>query len=271
MDATVPHFSWRFLASVFCIALLLFIGLRWDMTPWLQAQLNQWIQQQHLDIHYDSLERDGLQITLHHVQINDPGLPQPLSLDDVMISPDIWASLGGDKSALLHVRNAFMDVQAQLMMHGNSVDIQDVNADMDVAQAQTWLALPSPVHIHGQLHLEGALNLDASSGVPQSGTWTAVWQQAGASMMSQNYPLGDYHVQSHIAQQTMQWDVHGGEALTLNGQGKVDMSALDMRQWQLKGNVKVKAAEGSPLASFLTSSQRVLIISGNIGHPQWGF
>jgi len=265
------HFSWRFLSSTFFIALLLFVGIRWDINPWLKGHLDKLIEQQHLDLHYAALERDGLHITLHRVQFKVPNLAHTIELDDVRISPAIMASLGGHISAYIHLQNDFMDIHTLISMGNQQLHFQDLNASFDVAQTQTWLALPSLVHAQGQLHLEGSVNVDMYSGLPQSGKITAHWQQAAASMLSQHYALGDYSLQANIENKKIQWKLTGGQELTLEGKGSVSMNTSAMPQWPLQATIKAQAAQRSPLTAFLTTSERHLKISGNIGHPSLQF
>jgi len=271
IGSTSNHFSWRFLAVTFVLALVLFVGLRWDINPWLKGKLDNMIQQQHLDLHYATLERDGLHVTLHQVQFKHPSLPQTLQLDRLDVAPDIWASLTGHRRADVHVQNDFMDIRAQAEIHKQMLTVQGLEASWDVAQSQAWLALPSPIHVQGQLHMEGQFSMDMDNGLPQSATLTAHWQQAEASLMSQHYPLGDYILQANIENQHIQWQLSGGQELALQGKGWIEISNLAMSQWALQGHVTVLASQKSSLAMFLTASERQLNISGSVEHPQWKF
>jgi len=271
MLSTSYSFSWRILCVVFGMGLLVFIAIRWDVTPWLRHQIDTAIQQQHLDLTYTSLERHGLQITLHGVQFKNPNMPQTLLLDEVKVSPHVLPLLHGKITADVHIQNDFMDIQSLFTYKNHQLDMQNLDASCDVAAIQTWLALPLPVEAQGQLYLEGSLTMDVDSGIPQSADLTAHWQQAGGSMMSQHYPLGDYTLKAHVIEQNIQWNIAGGQALTVQGEGSIHIASTPLPQWALQGNIKIQAAKTSPLASFLTASERQLKLSGNIGHPQWQF
>lgn len=271
MNETSYSFSWRVLLAVFIMLVCLFIAVRWDITPWLRHQLDTAIQQQHLDVKYASLERHGLHITLHDVQFKNPNMPQTLLLDVVKISPDILPLLYGKLVAHVHIQNDFMAIQSLLTFKNNQLNVQNLDASWDVARTQTWLSLPSPVHAQGQLHLEGALTVDVYSGIPQSADLTAHWQHAGGSMMSQQYPLGDYTLKANIIEKNIQWNMTGGKELVVGGEGSIYIANTPLPQWVLQGNIKVQALKNSPLATFLTTSERHLKLSGNMGHPQWRF
>ncbi|MDQ6953057.1 MAG: type II secretion system protein N [Mariprofundaceae bacterium] len=271
MTKTSDSFSWRILWAVFGMGLFVFIAIRWDVTPWLRQKIDTAIAQQHLDLTYRSLERHGLHITLHQVQFKDPRMPQTLLLDDVDVSPDVLPLLHGKISAHVHIQNDFMDIKSLLSFKNNQLDVKDLDASLDVAAIQTWLALPLPAHAQGQLHLDGSLTMDVYSGIPQSTDLTAHWQQAGIHMMSQQYPLGDYTLKTKMIEQNIQWHIMGGKELMVQGEGSTHIATTPLPQWELQGNIKIQAEKSSPLATFLTDSERHLKLSGNIGHPQWQF
>ncbi|MDQ6994436.1 MAG: type II secretion system protein N [Mariprofundaceae bacterium] len=271
MNKTSGRFSWWILLAVFGIGLCVFIAIRWDMTAYLRHKLDHALEQQHLDLTYASLQRHGLQISLHQVQFNDSHLPQALQLDDVDISPDLFALLHGNLAAQLHIQNNFMDIQTLMTFHQQTLAIQNLDASGDVAHIQTWLALPSPAHAQGQLHLEGSFNMDMNQGIPLAADLTAHWQMAGIQMMSQAYPLGDYSLKATMLEKTIQWTLMGGKALLVQGKGSIQGAESPLLQWILKGDVQLQALPTSPLSNFLTSTQRHIKLSGSIGHPQWQF
>jgi len=257
--------------AVFGMALLVFIAIRWDVTPWLRQKIDVAIAQQHLDVKYATLERHGLNISLHQVQYNDPRMPQTLLLDDVELSLNILPLLRGNIAADIHIQNDFMDIQSFLSFNNNQLNVRDLDAFGDVEKIQTWLALPLPARAQGQLHIEGSLTMDVYSGIPQSADLTAHWQQAAIHMMSQQYPLGDYTLKTKLAEQTIQWHIMGGKELAIQGQGSIAIATTPLPQWGLEGNIKIQAEKSSPLATLLTDSERNLQLSGNVGHPQWRF
>ncbi|MDQ6973866.1 MAG: type II secretion system protein N [Mariprofundaceae bacterium] len=268
-NKTSGSFSWRTLWAVFGMGLFLFVAIRWDATPWLRQKIDAAMVHEHLDVSYRSLEYHGLHITLHEVQFNDPRMPQTLLLHDVDISLDVLALLRGDIAANVHMENDFMDMQSWLRFNYSRLDLKDLDVSLNVEGMQTWLALPLPAHAEGMFHLDGSLTIDIDSGIPQSADLTAHWQHAGGSMMSQHYSLGDYTLKAHIIEQNIQWNMTGGKGLSVAGEGSIQMATTPLPQWKLQGNLKVQAEKSSPLATFLTDSERHLQLSGNIEHPQW--
>ena len=265
-----PTWSARKLGLLFAMALLLFMFIRWDSSVWLQQRLNQIIAEQQLNISYGSAHLQGFTLHIDEVRITTPQHPQPFPLQSLTLNLNWMSLLQGELSLHAHASNAFMDLNADVTQHDTLLQLRAIEGFADVALAQTWLALPSPVKMQGQLQLQGSAALMLHNGFPTQADLTAHWLKGAANMMMLHYPLGEYALHATLQENLAQWTLSGGEQLTLNGQGELHLQpTMPAQQWAISGSIRMQAAEGSPLASFLTSQEKLAQISGTIGLPLW--
>jgi len=272
--ATEPrHASWWQLCLVFVLALLLFVAMRWQPEAWLQHQIEKQALVHGIELQSKGLYLDGLSFRMEHVSIRSAGLPTPVMLDALNISP-VWSSLirgaaAVDVKAVLSGQSA----EAELTWKNEYIVVHDLNAELEVAALEPFWKqrMTLPVDVSGRLTLSGNVQLDAASGRPVEGQLKALWKQASIDLPIFDKPLGNYQLVLNAATRSgnWQWVLGGGDAVTLSGSGQLDLSAKSPQQWTINGRVQVQAGpEAKTIASLLGHQAKTFAISGNLLHAR---
>lgn len=264
------HASWWQLCLVFVLALLLFVGMRWQPEPWLQHQIDQQLRHSGIDLQYQALHVDGLTVRMEHVSIRVPELPAPVVLDSLYISP-AWSSLLTGAAAVDVKATLFgQPAEAVLVWQNEYIGLHGLSAEFEVAAlAPLWKQrMTLPVDITGILKLSGNMQLDAVSGMPVDGQINAIWQQAGIDLPMFDKALGDYQLALSSADSATgkwQWELSGGTEVTLSGSGQLDLSGALPQQWMVSGRAQLQASpEAKTIAAMLGGQAKAFNISGNL-------
>lgn len=261
------------LCFIFVMALLLFVAMRWQPEAWLRNQIDQQARVSGIELRYESLQAQGLGVELKHVSIKTADLPEPVFLDTASISP-AWGSLFTGVAAVnVHIGLQDQSVGAVLVWQDKHIEVNDLNAVLDVAVLQSlWKQrLPLPVDVGGSLRLTGHVQFSAVSGLPVEGQIDVAWQQARIDLPVFDKPLGDYHLilkstgKPKPSMQGWQWSISGGTTVALTGSGQLNMAVRLPQQWMVGGKVKLQAApEARGIASMLGNRAKVFAISGKM-------
>jgi len=264
------HASVWQLCMVFVLALLLFAAMRWQPESWLRHQIDQQARINGIDLHYQTLQVDGLSLRMAHVSIRTAELPVPIILDSIRISP-AWSLLQSGIAAVeVKVTLSGQAVNAVLVRQDKHIGVRNLNAVLDVAALQSlWKPrMPVPVDSGGTLKLSGQVQLDALSGLPVEGQLDVVWQQASIDLPMFNKPLGDYQLTLKAtanASGIWQWSLGGGTDVMLSGSGQMNLFGKRPQQWTINGRVQLRAApEARAIAAMLGNQARSFTISGNL-------
>jgi len=230
-----------------CWLLLLFVLIRWQPELWLQHEIDQQARINGIDLHYQSLHIEGLSVRMEHAFIQTGRLPSPVVLDSLSISPAWSLLLSGTGAVDIKATLYGQSAEAVLVWQNKYVEVQDINAVLDVAALQPlWKQrMPFPVQAGGRLMLSGHIQLDALSGLPVDGQLDVAWQQAQIDLPAFNKPLGDYQLALKAAPHASgvwQWTLGGGTELRLSGSGQLDLSGKLPQQWMINGRVQIQAA-----------------------------
>jgi len=263
--------SWskKQLIVLFAVALLVFTVGRWDMQSWLQSRLDTALLQNELNIHYTDLELHGLSLQLYGVNVASADMPHAMALDTVKIAMT-WASiLHGTMQ--LHAENAWLQAAANVSLADDMIDVQGLDVQCDVAQAQAWYgaAVAFPFAILGQLHVTGDVVVDETTGIAHTADVQAALTSASADVMQQHYALGDYALTWQLHEHVGDWLLSGGEHLIVEGKGVVSVVSSMPMQWALTGVVDMTAGAESPLVSLLPPNGQHITLAGTLGAPRW--
>jgi len=264
------HVSWQRLCLAFVLALLLFVLIRWQPELWLQHEIDQQTRINGIDLHYQALHIEGLSVRMEHASIQTSRLPSPVVLDSLSISPAWSLLLSGTGAVDIKATLYGQSVEAVLVWQNKYVEVQDMNAVLDVAALQSlWKQrMPFPVRAGGRLMLSGHIQLDALSGLPVDGQLDVAWQQARIDLPMFNKPLGDYQLALKAtphASGVWQWTLGGGTELRLSGSGQLDLSGKLPQQWMINGRVQIQAApEAKTIASMLGNQAKTFRITGKL-------
>jgi len=264
-------YSWATLSLVFIAALATFLVWRWDSEAWLQQRIDAQIQQQKLPVSYTSMERQGASIHFTQVHIHAQGVP-PLTFDALHLQlawSELWHGRLGIK---VQASNAFLTCQSTLIQQGDIIQLQDLQLHADVAQAVAWFKPSfSLAQVHGQAELHGTAYLNRNTGLPASPSdITVTWNKAAITMMQQTQDLGDYTLSSQQDQQSIHWNIKGGHALSVQGDGLLMLQPKQPQNSSLTGKLSFKTQAGTLLSQLLgATSGKQLNITGTLTHPQW--
>lgn len=269
----IPLSSVRLLL-LFLIALLIFIPLRWDPMPLVQKQLAKVMSQLPAAVSYQHLQWDASGIQLENIQLKfDPALP-PLHFSRLRLEPS-WLQLAqGNLAFNVTLEADGLSAYVDLALQDPYVELSALQLEVDMAWLQPMLMEGLPVAPQGQVKLHGSsrlLQVNAAEGsvLPLALDLQLQWLQAGVLMGDTAMPLGEYQLSIlGVSHSAWTWQLKGGEALVLEGQGDVQAGSAPWMQWPLQGSLHIESAAGSLLASML-GQNRDVVLSGTLLAPHW--
>jgi len=269
IESSIKPWSKKQLIVLFVVALLTFSVGRWDMQSWVQARLDTALLQSGLNIHYTDLSLHGLSLQLAGVNVASPDMPHEMALDTVQISMN--ASTLWHGAIQLHAENAWLQAAANVSLADGVIDVQGLDVQCDVAQAQAWYgaAMALPVTVLGQLHVTGEMAIDKLTGIAQTADVKATLLDASVDMMQQRYALGDYALTWRLHEQVGDWLLSGGKQVVIEGKGVVSVVSNMPMQWPFTGEVDMTAGAESPLVSLLPPNGQHITLAGTLGVPRW--
>ena len=265
----IKSWSQKQLVVLFVVALLVFTVGRWDMQSWVQSRLDTAILQSGLNIDYEDLRLRGLSLQLRGVNVALADMPHPMALDMAQIALT-WSSLWHG-AVQLQAENTWLQATTNISLNDGAIDVQDLEVQCDVAQAQAWYgaAMSLPFSVLGQLHVAGNMAIDKTTGIAQTADLKATLISASVAMMQQHYALGDYALVWQLHEQVGDRLLSGGEQVVVEGKGVVNVTSSMPMQWPLTGAVDMTAGAESPLVSLLPQSGQHITLAGTLGAPRW--
>jgi len=261
------------LFALFIGAFLVFLPLRWDPAPWLEAQSQSLLQQLPFAVEIGQSSVTWRGIEMQQVSMDLPEATKPLVFSRVRMMP-AWGQLAQGTPTMK------ITVDSEALHGAVAVAVSDGYAqlsDVDVSLSLPWLLaqwqLPMMVELSGDVQLQGDARIYLGDGhalpQPMNVALLAKWTQATVKLGESPSQLGDYVVQlDGLAQATWAWKVSGGTLLALDGQGTIQTSTQPWQQWALQGSVVMKNAPSSPLTAML-GAQRQIALTGTVLAPQW--
>jgi len=245
------HAGRLLLLLVFCLALILFLLMRWQPESWLRGQIDEAGRANGLQIVYQKLDLDGLTVHLQQLSLSGGGLPVPVKLEQLTIAPAWGEWLHLRSSIRLQMRSQGMQLSMLLNSQGQLLAFHDVKFESDVAHIVASSGYSLPVQLAGTLLISGDLLYDRNLQRPVGGKLIADLQQAAASFSGKPEALGSatLSVENLDAAGPWHWLLNSGEGLIATGKGSLAMPAAAPALWQLDGRLDVRAGDSLP-ASF---------------------
>ncbi len=267
----MKHASNRSLIIVFIFALALFTALRWDITPWVERQVQQAATQAGYQLRYDTLRITGLGVRMDKLHVQKQR--DSLQLDTLHITPAWRALMSGILATNINAVWQGNPISATFSRDENVIIIDDLDAVIDASRLD---ALNIPAKLAGMMHVQGHLSLAQHTGMPQAGELHLTWQQAKAGLAAPEFTLGDYTLSISSADQVTQpwqWRVDGGSGVALSGSGTLTPNGQNPQAWQINGVVDVNIGNANPslammMQSALGQKHAKVRISGSLGTPR---
>ena len=272
-ETSVTTLTWPKLLLIFLLMLLLFVALRWQPDAWVASRIDRMASEQGITLSYDDLKTAWFSVEISNLTFQKPGMRSPLPLDVVRISPDWGALSGGDAGLHLVLPGKQLHGSMDIAMDGGRIKLAAIDLDLSVAQLLSLIRqqLTLPVKAGGRIMINGDLNLDATSGKPQSGEVHARWETASIDLPVLPATLGDYALLLHVDPKGSghwQWQLTGGTALQLDGHGAINAASADWMRWPVNGSVQLGAGAKAPaLAAMFGGKKQAFAISGIMSQP----
>jgi len=265
------HASNRALILTFLLSLLIFSGIRWDITPWIEQRITQAARQAGYQLYYDSLHISGFTLTLEKVHIQKQ--QNSIMLDNLHIKPAWSLLITGTPGADIRAVWQGNPISTSLSRQDDMLTLSDIDAVIDANRLEP---LKLPVKLSGIMHLQGHLSLQQSTGLPTTGKLNLTWQQAAAGLSQPEIALGDYTASisnTEGQKQPWQWQVSGGSSVALDGSGTLAPQGIAPNMWPISGLVDVRVDKSNPTLSMmmqgaLGSDEAKVRISGSLGAPR---
>ncbi len=260
---------------MFVLAAIVFSALRWQPEPWLRVQIDQFAEQQHLQLNYSQLSLHGLSAEMRDVQVQNMHMVHPVRVKKITVRPLLSTLWSGSPGIRVTVHWRGQVISASIRQLDGKLDIRDVDGVADIAMLKPlWQRHADvKVDVQGRVNLSGRLLLNAQTGQPLEGELVVDWQGAEAVLAGMNMSFGDYHLSLLNADQTgqWQWQVDGGKGLTLHADGKLVVAAANPQQWRIHGQAELAAGAGAAqgLTMMLGNGPMKLRLSGTLLRPQW--
>ncbi len=268
---------WR-LPVVFIIALIIFVGFRFEAESLIRAKVIEMASQSGMQLQFDQVNVMGWIAGFHHVSIASERLPIGLSFEQVEISPS-WGSLLTGKLAInVELIWAGGNATVSISQSGEYISIQDIDVQTGIAdvlqKAKPFLHLPVPVDVSGGVKLEGEILLDRKSGMPQSGALSLYWQGAKFGMMGEESALGNLSLQVQSKAPQWEWLIQDEGTGFIDAKGVVQQQGAQMARWPITGSAVIhvsKLNDPSLLAlvsGFGAAGEMRLNVSGMLFRPR---
>ncbi|MDQ6971789.1 MAG: hypothetical protein Q9M30_04000 [Mariprofundaceae bacterium] len=243
------------LAALFLLALPVFCWLQWQPKAWFQAQLEaNGLSEK---ISYASVEKSFPGLHLNQANI---ALPEgkSLALDEVRFHPSISSLLHGEPALYLHATNQGIEAESIIAQNDGRLSLHDLMLTADAGSLAHFDSRLILLGLKGGLSLKGELVLQAADGLPVDGDLKLEWAHPSSTML----PAGADHIQLSLATTDAEGDkVWSWKIISqpegLGGEGKLMAGSPDIRQWLLRGTMR------------MVKSQPDSILSGTLGAPHW--
>jgi len=256
----------KFLIILFILAVSLFTWLRWNPTPWFNAQLADHGLAAY--VHIKSAEKSGLGLHLNDVRIQTPkGIT--VHVDALTLSPAWFRMIRG--TLALHVQGEIRQATFALniSLQDHAIWLHDMDLFAPVGMLKDYIAQTAMLNLTGTMQASGDIKLDQQNGIPLEGALVLQWDKAASALLGKQ-PLGDFKLQLTSSKNSAWvWKIHGGKALSINGKGHLSTASQQPKLWRVDGAVQSQSqgAVASMLSSMSGQSQWNLTVSGVISHP----
>ncbi|MDQ6951780.1 MAG: type II secretion system protein N [Mariprofundales bacterium] len=253
------------LIIIFVLTLLCFAWIRWDPTPWLNAQLaNQGLQN---SVQIESAEKSMLGLRLHQVHLTQPtgGI---ITLATIEIHPAWLTILRGIPALHIQTTMAGSDGEATIALVDGTIALSKIQLNSNAKIIAALFSQAAIIQPSGSLHLSGAITLNRQNGMPLQGNITLHWSDAASPLLGTT-PLGDFSLTLSSQQGKWQWGLKGGKTIATNGAGTVTTSSASLTHWGITGHIHIQA-HGSPpaiIAAMLHAGSANVVISGTLSQP----
>jgi autotransporter translocation and assembly factor TamB len=270
---TTPN-SKRKLLLIFTLALLIFLFLRWDISPWLATQIQQAAKQAGVNVQYEHISVSGFTVQLNQLQISKAN-EISVQLQEVRAGLAWDALLSGKLGVHIEALWQTNPLSLTIIQQGESLQLNNISAVVDISRIQQFMT-SIPAKISGVIEAKGQVRLNPSTQKLESGNLEMVWNQAKAGLTQPKFTLGNYHIKLYSDEQNNQpwhWDISGGSGVALKGNGSISPQQPDPQWWALNGLMNVKVDQTNPslammMQSMMGTTEASLRISGTLGKPR---
>lgn len=265
--------SSRVLVWLFALLLLLFLAVRWQPVGMVKAAIDDFATAAGINIKYDTLHLSGLTLEAEGLVISPQGAAgETLRFERAVLSPAWGQLVTGQPAANLRFVYNGMDGAATLILREQLLGIESVTASGQVAALSPLLRFQVPIQLSGELALHGRMEIDMVGRVATAAQFDVQWQDAVVSGLGSRIDGGSYAAAIALQEPNVwRWQVDGGAALSVKGEGIIRGSAGPLQSWHCSGSAQLLNQGEQPLLSALLPKGRQMNfnLSGTLGSPRF--
>jgi len=242
------------LASLFAVALPVFVWMQWQPQTWLDGELaTQGLQGK---LHYASVNKSFPGLQLEGVNISAPGV-NPLALQSLLLRPAFSSLLSGSPGLFTKAKSEGISAESVIAMRDKQLELGDVQVHADAASLSRFDSRLLLLGLSGALDLQGHMLLHSETGLPLDGALDLNWEKP-ASLL---FPPGMEKLQMTLnatdaeGAKIWNWKIISSPDIVA-GEGKVVAGGTDVRQWLLRGKLRT-VKDGAEM-----------VLSGTLGAPR---
>ncbi len=243
------------LAALFLLALPLFCWLQWQPKAWFAEQLA--INGLTGKISYGEVRKSFPGLRLNGTNITLPN-GKAVACDEIILRPAFSALLHGEQGLFVRAKSNGINAEAVIVMSNTQLNLGNVMVIADATKLASFDSRLLLLGLQGEIILKGHTLLEATVGLPLDGDVNLLWNKPSSTFL----PTGMDNIElsltasGALGAKAWSWQI-GSQPEMIGGQGKVMSGAADIRQWQLRGNMR------------LSKDHPERILSGTVGAPHW--
>jgi len=266
--------SKRTLFFIFILALLVFSLLRWDMSSWLSAQIQQAAKQTGMNIQYEHISVTGFTVQLNQLKISKSNILS-IQVQELKVSLAWDALLSGELGVNIESLWQTNPLSFTIIQQGDRLQIQHIDAVLDISRIPQ-LTTSIPARVSGVVKISGDIRINPNTQQLEGGNLDITWNQAKAGLTQPKFTLGDYQINIFNDQKNNQpwhWDILGGSGVALKGNGTLLPQSPNPQSWPISGLISAKVDQTNPslammVQSMMGTTENSLRISGTLGKPR---
>ena len=243
VKASVSSLSYRYLAAIFLLALLVMAVARFDVESLVRDQLAKVEARTGTQLDFDQMTIHAFGAGFSHLSVSSPRLPEVLIFEDVQVSP-LWRSLmAGEGAADVALNWQGSSLAVTVAEEGARLRLKQMQLQGDATKllrlAIPYMVLPFPVSASGTIDVRGEALLDGVSGRPDSGMLLANWRGAKAGMMGAEFALGDLEMELQGEAGEWRWKLNDAEVGMIDASGTFKQLLAPVAMWPVNGSVVI--------------------------------
>jgi len=276
MQTSLPNSpaTTRFLLILFLLSLPLFMLMRWDISPWLNQQIDSAAKDSGIILEYEHVTISGIGLSFDNITINQAN-KNSIRLDQLQVSLSVSKLFTGALAANINALWLANPIALTIMQADGNIEIFDLNANIDLlnlADIQQQL----PLRATGMVKITGNISIQQSTMLPAQASLDIAWNKAEAGLSAPEFQLGDYllNIQNgEDANQAWDWNISGGTDVALDGKGRISLQPNNIQQSNISGTVDINVSPNNAtlammVQAFAGSSKAKIRLSGSIASPR---